>query len=104
MVVSQLQTRIFLPPSFIDAPAPGLNWTAQPCQHPPPAVPRGGAKIKQKGKAVLRFLAVSLVVCLAGALGAGPAFAAETCDQAFKDTSAGSKSAIIAPKETAKVA
>ena len=53
---------------------------------------------------MLRFLAVSLVVCLAGALGAGPAFAAETCDQAFKDTSAGSKSAIIAPKETAKVA
>lgn len=35
---------------------------------------------------------------------AGPALAAETCDQAFKDTSAGAKTAIIAPKETEKVA
>ncbi len=51
-----------------------------------------------------RFLAVSLAVCLAGALGAAPALAAETCDQALKDTSAGSKTAIIGPKETAKVA
>lgn len=51
-----------------------------------------------------RFLAVSLAACLAGALAAVPAFAAETCDQAFKDTSAGSKTAIIGPKETAKVA
>ncbi len=51
-----------------------------------------------------RFLAVALAVCFVGALGAGPALAAETCDQAFKDTTAGSKTAIIGPKETAKVA
>ena len=47
-----------------------------------------------------RFLTLSLIV----ALGAGPALAAETCDQALKDTTAGSKTAIIAPKETARVA
>ena len=51
-----------------------------------------------------RFLALSLIVCLAGSLGAGPGLAAETCDQALKDTTAGSKTAIIAAKETAKVA
>ena len=37
-------------------------------------------------------------------LAAVPAFAAETCEQALKDTTAGSKTAIIGPKETEKVA
>lgn len=77
---------------------PGLNQAAQPCEYQLEALPRCRVKIKQKGKAVPRFLALSLVVCLAGALGAGPALAAETCDQALKDTTAGSKTAIIAAK------
>ena len=37
-------------------------------------------------------------------LAAGAALAAETCDQALKDTTAGSKTAIVGPKETQKVA
>jgi len=49
---------------------------------------------------VPRFLVLSFAVMLA----ALPAVAAETCDQALKDTTAGSKTAIIAPKQTAKVA
>jgi len=81
-----------------------LNRAAQPCKYQLEALPRCRAKIKQKGKDVPRFLALSFVVCLAGVLGAGPALAAETCDQALKDTTAGSKTAIIAPKATAKVA
>jgi hypothetical protein len=84
----------------MNAPVPGLNRAAQPCEHQRQALPRRCAKIKQKGKTVPRFLTLSLIV----ALGAGPALAAETCDQALKDTTAGSKTAIIAPKETAKVA
>jgi hypothetical protein len=80
-----------------------LNQAAQPCDYQREALPRCRAKIKQKGKAVPRFLALSLVI-FAAAVGAGPALAAETCDQALKDTTAGSKTAIIAPKSTAKVA
>jgi len=49
---------------------------------------------------VPRILAISVIAALA----AMPAFAAETCEQALKDTTAGSKTAIIAPKETARVA
>ena len=37
-------------------------------------------------------------------LAAGAPLAAETCEQALKDTTAGSKIAIVGPKETEKVA
>jgi hypothetical protein len=49
---------------------------------------------------VPRFLWVALVLMLAAA----PAVAAQTCEQALKDTTAGSKTAIVGPKETSKVA
>ena len=44
--------------------------------------------------------------CAAGLLilGAAPVLAAESCEQALKDTTAGSKTAIVGPKETEKVA
>jgi hypothetical protein len=49
---------------------------------------------------VLRLFCAAAMLLLAAA----PAFAAETCEQALKDTTAGSKTAIIGPKETEKVA
>ena len=45
------------------------------------------------------FSAAALLI-----LGAAPVLAAESCEQALKDTTAGSKTAIIGPKETEKVA
>ncbi len=47
-----------------------------------------------------RFLSVALSLALAAA----PAMAGETCQQAFTDTAANAKLAIIGPKETDKVA
>jgi hypothetical protein len=57
--------------------------------------------IKQRGNAVPRLLCF---VVLSALLLAAPARAAERCEQALKDTTAGSKTAIIGPKETARVA
>lgn len=44
-----------------------------------------------------------LPFALSIALGVAPAFAGETCDQALKDTTAASKTAVVGPKETTKV-
>jgi hypothetical protein len=49
---------------------------------------------------VLRLFCAAAMLILA----LGAARAAETCEQALKDTTAGSKTAIIGPKETEKVA
>ena len=54
----------------------------------------------KRGNAVFRLFCAAMMLMLAVA----PAFAAETCEQALKDTTAGSKTAIIGPKETEKVA
>jgi hypothetical protein len=54
----------------------------------------------KREEAVLRlFCAAAMLI-----LGAAPVLAAESCEQALKDTTAGSKTAIIGPKETEKVA
>ena len=46
-----------------------------------------------------RFLTFALFI----SLGAAPALAGETCDQALKDTTAASKTAVIGPKATARL-
>jgi hypothetical protein len=43
-----------------------------------------------------------LVLLGAAAFAAAPAFAAETCDQALKDTTAAWKAAVIGPRATAE--
>ena len=50
---------------------------------------------------MLRILCFALFAAL---LTAASVRAAENCDQALKDTTAGAKTAIIGPKETEKVA
>jgi len=54
----------------------------------------------KRGEAVLRLFCAAATLILAVA----PALAAATCEQALKDTTGGSKTAIIGPKETEKVA
>ena len=49
---------------------------------------------------MLRLFCAAAILLLA----VGAARAAETCEQALKDTTAGSKTAIVGPKETEKVA
>jgi hypothetical protein len=62
------------------------------------------AKDKDKGRREETLLRTAIAALFVFPLLAAPAFAGETCDQAFKDTTTGSKAAIIGPKETDKVA